>query len=379
MSKLKLLYRADKFLDESFFDYLSRLSYWNGFNSANVFKSALIKLYNKIYLDDKNQLFNIMKCHSALESVLKRNINYSQLNLFNYSLCHKGVIKICRCCWMKSKYIRFYWRMDGYSICHIHKTKLIVCSEGLYSHYFSSVNDSKVETDKMEHNQRVLNKAIEIYSLTDFALKKIESELDCNFYEKKIIIWLSHFLKMHMSRDVNISDALNLSDSGALVGLSIHNRMDKIINILSASNKWLENVIRIVAVLRVKQLPIQYDASGWTYYPAPGFDYWANIEGLSIDSLFYAYVGFGSLRHTMPARYQFRYEFEGFSFLESSIDRSLCVSLYNTSLYFPYDRNDVDLISYQELVKNRWPNPRSIKFNEYLKLIGKKSIDDLEN
>ena len=49
MPTLKLLYRADKFLDESFFDYLSRLSYWNGFNSADVFTSVLVKLYNKIY------------------------------------------------------------------------------------------------------------------------------------------------------------------------------------------------------------------------------------------------------------------------------------------------------------------------------------------
>lgn len=103
---MKLLYRGEKYFDESFPDYLMRLAYWNGFGDLKKFSRKLKEIYRKRYLnadqsetaknnfsipDASDRDFNWheceyrdlgwFECKYALELVLKRHFYSEEMNL----------------------------------------------------------------------------------------------------------------------------------------------------------------------------------------------------------------------------------------------------------------------------------------------------------
>lgn len=138
----RLLYRSLKNNNESFPDYLERLSYFNGFSSVYFFIRFLedffdyenkdISLYGFEVCDKNSDQFRrygykVAKCCVALSIILEIDFDELYFNLTENSLNkYFKARKVCSLCWSESPYYRYYWRFWGYHFCHKHQISLIV-------------------------------------------------------------------------------------------------------------------------------------------------------------------------------------------------------------------------------------------------------------
>lgn len=375
MTKVVLLYRNSKYVDESFFDYLSRLSYWNGFGSVEKFSKFIAEAHGEKLGGVRDQRKNEYMLRCWVEQLLRRNIPISQMNSLMKSKISHGKARVCPHCWEESRYIRFYWRFDDYIVCHKHQTLLVPFLNwdmGICNH-----NDCVSEEFAKESSEAksILMQAIKIHAEKDNALTLIEKELDRHGYEKSLVFWISAFFKNNLHACLNEDEAKHLIDSNALVGNEIFKRMDLIIQELLGENAQLERRLRILLAVHI----LDNKSSRWRRIyrdPADGYKEWASAEVLSIDELLYAYIGFGT-RQGCPKNFKFRYEIRGFENLDESEDRRLCVAIFGAYIKWPYEKTDDDLRDYQNRIINQKPSPGSIKYGDYLRSLGKMVLDDI--
>ena len=153
-------------------------------------------------------------------------------------------------------------------------------------------------------------------------------------------------------------------------------KMENIYKEFLVNNECFEKSVRIITAIRVGD---NRKLFGYSYYApaAPGFSEWMKQEVLSIDELFYAYVGFGRLSGT-PLKLAIRHEMIGFENLDPYRDRQLCLAIFNTYIWWPYADDD-DFSAYGSRMNYTYPKQSpSIKYNEYLATLGRKTVDSLE-
>lgn len=374
---MKLLYRADKYDDESFSDFLDRLGCWNGFSSKETFSRCLADLFNETYGGDKNKKVDEHKVHLMLEQLLGRNIPEAGAFSMALSKIPSGTVKVCANCWKENRYIRFYWRFNSYVECHVHGVLLT------YPNLFSYQSDNSVgeQADNSldiseKYPRHLLVEAIKFYLGSDCSLSLIEEDLEQHRYAKEITEWVAGFFSEKLGVILNLTGALKVIDSGNLIGLSVPKKMESIYARLLSGNELLETNVRIITAIRIGD-----QSTFWTHHrryepPALGFEQWRKTEVLSIDDLFYAYLGFGQ-RNGTPKNYKIRYEMTGFDNLDPHVDRQLCLAIFSGSIRWPYGR-DEDLAKYQFKLQYAEAKPRSIKYHEFLKMLGYKTVDDLD-
>lgn len=369
---MKLLYRSEKYHDESFSDFLDRLGYWNGFSSKETFARFLADLFNETYYSDG------YGAHLMLEQLLGRNIPKTGNHCMARSKIPNGVVKICANCWKENRYIRFYWRFNDYIECHIHGALLI------YPNFFSYQSDNAIGVkadgkldDSEKYPRYLLIEAIKFYLNYDCSLNLIEKELEQHRYAKEITKWVVDFFSENLGMRLNLSGAIRLIDSGGLIGLSVRKKMESIYEWLLSGNEPLEQLVRIITAIRIGDRTTIYWTGRRRYeQPVSGFEQWLKTEVLSIDDLFYAYLGFGQ-RDGSPKNHKIRYEMTGFENLDPRADRQLCLAIFSSSIQWPYER-DRDLAKYQFNLLYSKTKPRSIKYHEFLKTLGYKTVDDLD-
>lgn len=375
MTKAIPMYRKSKHVDESFFDYLSRLSYWNGFGSVEKFSKFIAEEYGEKLGGVRDQIKNeyILRCW--IEQLLRRNIPISQMNSLMESKVSHGKARVCPHCWEEARYIRFYWRFNDYTTCHKHQVLLVTFLD--WDMDICNYNDCVAEKFAKESNEAngILMQAVKIHAEKDNALALIEKEMDRYGYERDLVSWISAFFKNNLNACLNEVEAKQLIDSNVLVGNQIFKRMDLIIQELLGDHAQFERRLRILLAVHILD---NKTLCGRRIFrdPADGYKEWATAEVLSIDELLYAYIGFGS-RQGCPINFKFRYEVRGFENLDESADRQLCVAIFGAYLNWPYEKTDDDLRDYQNRVINQKPNPGSIKYGDYLRSLGKKVLHDI--
>ncbi|WP_177245932.1 TniQ family protein [Paenibacillus sp. BC26] len=132
---MKYLRRPAPFLDESFFEYLLRLSNYNGYQLASWIyykvgtpsSSYIIKpnLESLVQLSDMTGV-NIQTYHSMLNYLIDSKQKKSEIDAF---IMRRGInshsIKICPLCFKESSYYRAVWDINVLTVCHVHKCFLI--------------------------------------------------------------------------------------------------------------------------------------------------------------------------------------------------------------------------------------------------------------
>lgn len=370
-----LLCRKSKHVDENIFDYFSRLSYWNGFGSVEIFTKFIAEAHGEKLGRVRDRVRNEYTLRAWIEQLLRRNIPISQMNSLMECKISHGKARVCPRCWEKAPYIRFYWRFDDYTVCHKHQALLApflswdmgVCN------YNDCVSEEFVK-EGSEANS-ILMQAVKIHAEKDNALALIEKEMERYIYERDLVSWVSAFFKNNLNACLNEVEAKRLIDSSVLVGNQIFKRMDLIIQELLGDHTQFERRLRILLAVHILD---NKSLCGRRIYrdPADGYKEWATAEVLSIDELLYAYIGIGS-RQGCPKNIKFRYEIRGFENLDESEDRQLCVAIFGAYLNWPYENTDDDLRDYQNRITNQKPNPGSIKYGDYLRSLGKKILHDI--
>lgn len=374
---MKLLYRGEKKYDEGLWDYLSRLGYWNGFSSVDILLRSLCHFSDGISSGITSKKKDMYKIRCILEQLLKRNISMDRI--FNMQGCQvpNGSVKICQGCWEESRYVRYYWRFSHYVKCHIHGIFLIIPSK--FSYHSDNVI-GKISDGEVNHSEKysinLLTLSTMFYLDSDNAIELMDKDLERHRCAKEIVEWVGKFFRDYMGVNLNIEGASRLIDSGNLIGFSVLKKMESIYRELLVNNESFEKSVRIIAAIRVGDRSnilrfCRYNVFGL------GFSEWVKQEVLSVDELFYAYFGFGRLSGT-PLKFAIRHEMTGFEKLDSFVDRKLCLAIFNSYISWPYVDDD-DVRTYWVRMNHDYPKKSpSIKYNEFLATLGRKTIYSLE-
>ncbi len=182
-----------------------------------------------------------------------------------------------------------------------------------------------------------------------------------------------------MSVNLNVKETLDLSKTGRLVGLNIGQRIEIILACLLKNTEIERLTARVITVLMIKHDHRMWFLNRRDSRPADGFDYWASCEILSIDDLFYAYIGFANNKAVALERCTLKKEIECLKVLGDFDDMHFFFTFCSMKLPFSYINysNCKDLDSYQTIFKNSPPEMKGIKYNKYLKSLGRKTDDDI--
>lgn len=377
---LKLLYRVDKFVDETIVDYIARVSYFNGFESPGKFSSYLADLYDLVFGREGNKEFSFyskkdeieIKSHLMLEQVLQRNILFSQFNSFERCLIPHGEPKVCPQCWQKSQYIKFFWRLDSYKICHTHKLRM-QSFNGFGGEYGSDFVDGEAHEVGVEFN--FLKKSIEIHSRRNYALNCLNREFNERDLLKDITVWISRFFREAMHISINEQEALSIIWDEELVGLSMERKMHRIISVMASEDYELERMLKIVVAIRVGN-----NSNGWGRFGLVSdkdrfLRRWFIHEVVSTDELLYEYLRLGSLEFP-PRKFKLRCRIKCLQGLDPNIEHDISLTIMKTKIDWPYGK-DRDLREYQLYIRYSTPKPGQRKYSEFLRERGKLVLDDL--
>jgi hypothetical protein len=378
---MKFLYRAEKKYDEGFLDYISRMSYFNGFSSSGVLLRKLCDFYDEAYGGVRSKKIEMYKVRLALEQLLQRNMPVDRMFYTDGCQFTNERVKVCIRCWCECRYIRYYWWFSHYVKCHIHDDNLFFPNEVSFESDDVVGEMFSNDVSCLEiYSSHLLTRLIMFYLNSDNAIELMEGDLNEHLYAKSNIEWVADYFGEHMNVYLNISGALELIDSGSLVGFSVHKKMESVYKELLVNNEPFEKSVRIITAIIVGRNTRLFRHSKGSYC-STSFLRWKRQELLSIDELFYAYIGFGQLSGTLTS-FVLRHEMKGFENLCPDEDRQLCLAIFGTSISWPYGNytdHDDDYRQYQSQMNSgfRKVSP-SMKYNEYLATLGKKTIDSLE-
>jgi hypothetical protein len=304
---LKLLYRGHKYSDESFPDYVHRVSYWNGYENIKKFSRELTIFYKKVYGRDytfSQSLYNYGKFKNieqerhnlkwlrqrlSLERIFNFSFNTSELNLFsedNRQNYNGGFI--CPDCWTENMYIRFYWRFSNYSTCRLHRKELLYVEIISYDPSLILVFCSDINAS--------LRKAKHCYFLELIAMNKHDSCLSMSYileekeiaqYENKIWGNVLSCLRNYFGILHNYYAIYEFVDVGNLVGLSVVSRANIVVAAIITLDDRFEKLIKIVTILVIIkhcQRNLNKNKNNLE------FSGWAQAEAYSISHLLYVYI-----------------------------------------------------------------------------------------
>ncbi|WP_053980719.1 TniQ family protein [Marinagarivorans algicola] len=350
---MKLLYRSEQYVDESFSGYLARLSYWNGFNSENIFISWLHRIYKELFyccemnndeslLAEINRERNISrwhKCRISLEAILGRSFSWSEMNLGEATRTNFRIAgKICSLCWDETPYMRFYWEDNRYTVCHKHDVLLLPMRNISYSPKFNIDNSvDKYEKINRKSNceiTRIFLKGLRGQNCNKNILRTEKSVASNEFHLWKHVI---RFLKERFFISFEFENIFESIDRESLFGLPVVERIEKVRKLLVFQRPEYEKLINIVIILYVRKSGLLFPKSKKN---------WVASEAYSLNPVFYSYI-FGVGQHlfagdggnsskVMPP----------IPFLKFS-DRMLCKFILESSIL-----SHSDLLSIQHTGKN---------------------------
>lgn len=350
---MKLLYRAEQYVDESFSGYLARLSYWNGFKSENIFISWLHRIYKELFycceLNNDESLLAVInkernisrwdKCRISLEAILGRSFSCSEMNLGEVTRTNFRIAgKICLLCWDETPYMRFYWEDDRYTVCHKHDVLLLPMRNISYSPKFN-IDNSICKYEKINRQNNC--------EITRIFLKGRRGQI-CNknvlmsekwVAREELHLWqhVIRFLKERFSISFEFENIFESIDHESLFGLPVVERIEKVRKHLVFQRPMYEKLINVVIILYVQKSGLPFPLSKKN---------WVASEAYSLKPVFYSYI-FGVGQHL----------FSGDSGISSKVmppipflkfsDRMLCKFILESSI-LSYS----DLLSIQHTGKN---------------------------
>lgn len=294
--QVKLLYRADKFPDECFPDYLARLSCWNGFKDSADFMRFLSKIYNNLHPDDcqeKNPdpdskefearypfYIRWYKCRIALEFIIRRSLVYSELNLDAYRVSQPN--KVCVGCWGENPYRKFYWRYQEYKICHKHNVRLVVVDNILYnSPTLTGTTEYVATLDRRSISCSYVSAILRNNPLKTFNFENLQRE---NYIiELEITLWkrVIRFLNERFSFSFVSMDIFDFVTLESIAGLAISNRLEKMTEKLIGCKTEFSLFIKTAVLVCIQRSYLMY---------YPDVKSWVLSEAYFINPVFYSYL-----------------------------------------------------------------------------------------
>ncbi|WP_444902547.1 hypothetical protein ACJJIG_10580 [Microbulbifer sp. SSSA007] len=336
---MNLIYRKRKYFDESFPDYLGRLAYWNGYRDSEVLVVSLINLYKDIAggydISEKERKklsdFNVeykrhnlkwYKSRVALEFVLREYFPLSELNL--YEAPPKRSVsdnKICRKCWEKNSYVRFYWREGCYKVCHLHSETLIKVKSIPYGTSVSSLTND-FDIDAFKYNCKITKAILESRIKMGCSLSDLHFEMAVAIDE--ISLWgrVQRFLKSRFLWEIDVERYLDIQ---LVAGLSIPSRLESVISKLHFENKPQEKLLRVVLILQIVRYNFLIKMCSTTWN-------WILSESYSLSPFLYSYIK--GVKSNLFASNEMtdNYVVYPVSFLSFS-DRQLCKFIIESSIF----------------------------------------------
>ena len=372
---MKLLYREEKHVDETFSDYLSRLSYWNGFSSKKKFTNILSNLFDEKYENNTKKRKNEQKIHLMLEQLLKRNIpSPDTCHLAPYKIPN-GRAKICTICWENQHYIRFFWHFNNYSACHIHNIEMQTAAHLTYNQNITKPRKTE-ENQNIKYNypNHLLVELIKKHSKYHHGINFIEEQIEHYSYINSLVTFLDKYFCENRKTHLETKKTLELVESVNFLTMSAEEKIEKTLKTLLIGNELHEREARIIAAIRTSKKHYRF---GYVYHESTprNFQQWAYNEILSKDELLYVYLGLNHIKMEQVENTTFCDLFD-IENLPLKIDRQLCMDIHNNTIRWPY-KADEDLANYISSLKNSKPTKKLITYNEYLHSNGKKTITNL--
>ncbi|WP_039916587.1 hypothetical protein [Cellvibrio mixtus] len=302
---VRLLYRKEKHVDENFFDYVSRLAYWNGYSSEKIFSDKLILLFKRKFPDRSFYVEKTQKIITMIEFLIEKEINYSQLNLSIFRKVNSE-FHICPICWEENGYIRFYWRYENYLVCHIHIANMQKVSELDYGGQIACmVTDESV---KPNYSCLILMRSVAVFSKSDGAPDMVKMEVQINYIMIGMVKLICNvFISLF---DVYLHDKIIISalKNGYFVGLSISKKMEKMFTkLLYGNNKYRVDLQGLVMIL-IDSNPIflsgQAGREFHEWLTSEGFSTKLSIENFLNGGLFFEHYNFKKSKENL-IRYKF--------------------------------------------------------------------------
>lgn len=294
--QVKLLYRADKFPDECFPDYLARLSCWNGFKDSSDFIRFLSKIYNNLYpggCQEENpgpnsrefeaihpSYIRWYKCRIALEFIIRRSLVYSELNLDAYKASQSN--KVCLSCWGENPYRKFYWRYREYNICHKHNVRLVVVDNVPYNSPTLTVATEYVTTlDRRSISCTYVSAILRNNPFKTFNFENLNREND--IIEQEITLWrrVIRFLNERFSFSFVSTDIFDFVTLESIAGLAMSDRLEKMTEELIGLKTEFSVFIKAAVLVCIQRSHLMY---------YPDVKSWVLSEAYLINPVFYSYL-----------------------------------------------------------------------------------------
>ncbi|QIL91249.1 hypothetical protein GNX18_16760 [Microbulbifer sp. SH-1] len=302
---MKLLYRGDKFNDESLPDYIFRLAYWNGFDSGSRLIDLLRIHYKELakhyFCDERlhvaKKLSVWYECKVALEFILNKSFHESELNLEIGLLIKKKYHThwICSECWKEYAYVRFYWHSCDYRNCHVHDKRLLQVE---FIPYEPSLNPERIAMSPQR------DWPFPDCEVTPIFLKKrignscnysdIENEKSISIDEEMFWWNVIVFLRDRFKIDFKVDSVYELIPIDELVGAPVTQRLQKVKDSLIREKEVFATLISVSIVAKI----IQKRMFGFEDYGyllgSRELKNWLLSEAYSVSRNFYTYlVGVG--------------------------------------------------------------------------------------
>jgi hypothetical protein len=254
---MKLLYREQKKDDEFLGDYISRIASKNGFENKDKFRKILKEYYlnncEKIYGNIDNNALRRM----ALERIFQRNIPVDASHLYNNSrrdLWAKEWI-FCRECWNQEPYIRFYWWLSDYKICHVHNKKMSA----------KILLNSLTSEPSIEPTPNLIGMIVQKYSKMENPQNLIINEIERTYYDISILEGVADNFGKEAPNFTDNSELRSEILSGEFIGLPVDLRILRCANyyknIAANQDFWLRIISLMVCNYKRKGL---FCSSRWS-------------------------------------------------------------------------------------------------------------------
>jgi len=339
---LNLLYREKKFVDEALPDYLTRLAYWNGFRSLESFSKSLKKIYQELYVEKesgdtkkKNLIIHHssikdhfwIQCKYAIEYVLKRDICVNEVNISEKT--QKGGLKtanFCSDCWKEAPYVRFYWRLGSYGVCHNHGSKMQQFDPLSYNPDVGRLRVSAEQTRcSLSSESDRINRFLLLKGGAGCSLMELLFELDNANAEHKLWSEVVSFLERRFRIRMAFNSVSGFIESNNLCSMDPLSRLDKMIDALVNESTADEKLVKISVLVSLER----------NYFYSrrvSGFSAWAMSLAYSLSPLFAAYLfGIGEALFDLE-RYSLNKKIGPISFSSYS-DRKLCQFVIESRIF----------------------------------------------
>gem|GEM_PF-4813903 len=340
---MKLLYRGEKYIDESFPDYLMRLAYWNGFRDLKNFSNNLRIFYRERYVAaspietdnpydhfdfyDSHLSLLLFECKYALEVVLKRNFCLEEFHLSPHT---KGAslykIDICRACWQERSYVRFYWRLNLFGVCHKHGTKFESIEMVSYhpneeriglmqSKDAGSILDSYWTIRKFRH----------VIENTEISFKSLSIETDNLVGEWYLWREVVLFLKCRFKVEFQFGRVDELLELDILCVLDLLDRLELVISMLVNKSDTNEKLIKIVSLIFMIRCDV-------FRYHVESFVSWVSAQAYSVNPLFEVYI-FGVSANLFCRNYSLKQEVINPVNFSNLNERMICQFIIDSGIF----------------------------------------------